>query len=113
MCVELVLGKFDKCAAVRLFITAGRRAVASIVAQLALIGQIQTQPVNLKARQMTQTRLIQKNIAVALLAAITIWAGLSHGAVIYVPNGSFETPTVPPVNPFAQPDMDFWQKSPQ
>jgi hypothetical protein len=32
---------------------------------------------------------------------------------IDVPNGSFETPIVPPVSPYADSNMDFWQKSPQ
>lgn len=33
--------------------------------------------------------------------------------MLYVPNASFESPVVPPVSPYAQPDMDYWQKSPQ
>ena len=32
---------------------------------------------------------------------------------IEVPNSSFESPIVPPVSPFAIPDMDAWQKTPQ
>ena len=32
---------------------------------------------------------------------------------IDVPNYSFESPAVPPVSPYAGPDMDAWQKTPQ
>jgi len=32
---------------------------------------------------------------------------------IAVPNFSFESPVVPPVSPYAGPDIDFWEKSPQ
>ena len=32
---------------------------------------------------------------------------------IPIPNGSFEAPPVPQEQPFAMPDMDAWQKSPQ
>jgi hypothetical protein len=34
-------------------------------------------------------------------------------AAIAVPNGSFESPAVPPVSPYASPEIDYWQKSPQ
>jgi hypothetical protein len=34
-------------------------------------------------------------------------------AAISVPNNSFESPVVPPVSPYAAPDIDYWQKSPQ
>ena len=36
-----------------------------------------------------------------------------HGGALYVPNYSFESPTVPPVSPYAVPGIDSWQKSPQ
>src|ERR1043166_6423679 len=62
---------------------------------------------------MTRNNPNQKKSTLSLVIAITIWACASHGAVLFVPNSSFEQPTVPPVNPFAQPDMDSWQKSPQ
>ena len=48
------------------------------------------------------------NLAVLLVAAPAVRAGN-----LYVPNGSFESPLVPQVNPFAQPDMDAWEKSAQ
>ena len=32
---------------------------------------------------------------------------------LYLPNASFESPLVPPVSPYAGPDMDYWQKSAQ
>jgi hypothetical protein len=52
-------------------------------------------------------------LAAALLTAVLIWAGAGRGAAIYLPNASFESPPVPQVNPYAQPDVDYWQKSPQ
>ncbi|HLH55751.1 MAG TPA: hypothetical protein VKY92_19275 [Verrucomicrobiae bacterium] len=36
-----------------------------------------------------------------------------QAGAVAVPNGSFETPVVPPVSPYAGPDIDDWQKSPQ
>jgi hypothetical protein len=62
-----------------------------------------------------------KNVGVELLSLATTnnqggyWDvdNVRLAEVIDVPNGSFESPVVPPVNPFAQPDMDSWQKSPQ
>jgi hypothetical protein len=36
-----------------------------------------------------------------------------HAATLPLPNASFESPVVPPVYPYAGPDMDYWQKSPQ
>ena len=36
-----------------------------------------------------------------------------RAGTIYIPNASFESPVVPPVSPYAVPDMDYWQKSPQ
>jgi hypothetical protein len=36
-----------------------------------------------------------------------------RAATLSLPNASFESPVVPPVAPYAGPDMDYWQKSPQ
>src|SRR5436189_1624009 len=48
-----------------------------------------------------------------IFAALLTAANLADGASIPVPNYSFESPVVPPVAPYAAPDIDFWQKSPQ
>ncbi len=43
-----------------------------------------------------------------------LWCALSVGAVeLFVPNASFESPVIPPVTPYAAPDIDAWQKSAQ
>jgi hypothetical protein len=49
-------------------------------------------------------------IGLALLSAGT---GKLQAGALYLPNASFESPVVPQVNPYAEPDMDYWQKSPQ
>ena len=36
-----------------------------------------------------------------------------RAASLFLPNASFESPAVPPVSPYAGPDIDYWQKSPQ
>ena len=47
------------------------------------------------------------------LAALAAWTGPLQAGPLYLPNASFESPVVPPVSPYAGPDMDYWQKSPQ
>jgi hypothetical protein len=47
------------------------------------------------------------------LLALAACAGTLRAGTIPIPNGSFESPVVPPVSPYAIPDMDYWQKSPQ
>jgi hypothetical protein len=49
-------------------------------------------------------------LGISALAAST--APVTAGS-ISVPNFSFETPPVPPVTPYASPDIDNWGKSPQ
>jgi hypothetical protein len=49
-------------------------------------------------------------LAIATLAVCLI--GLQAGT-IFLPNASFELPLVPPVSPFAGPDVDSWQKTAQ
>ena len=54
--------------------------------------------------------------AAILVGMVVLWAAgpaTLRAGTIYVPNGSFESPVVPPVSPYAGPDMDYWQKSPQ
>jgi hypothetical protein len=50
-------------------------------------------------------------VAVMVLSASVI-APL-RAATLSLPNASFESPVVPPVSPYAGPDMGYWQKSPQ
>lgn len=50
---------------------------------------------------------------VVATAALVACAGTLQAATLYVPNGSFESPVVPPSAPYASPDMDAWQKSAQ
>jgi hypothetical protein len=47
------------------------------------------------------------------LVALASGTGLLRAGALYLPNASFESPVVPPVSPYAGPDMDDWQKSPQ
>ncbi len=49
-------------------------------------------------------------LALAVLAAS---AFPLHAGQLSVPNGSFESPQVPPEAPYAGPDIDQWQKTPQ
>jgi hypothetical protein len=51
-------------------------------------------------------------LAVALVA-LAAWAGPLQAGPLYLPNASFESPVVPPISPYAGPDIDYWQKSPQ
>ena len=52
--------------------------------------------------------------AVALgLATLALSSAPLCAGTIAVPNASFESPVIPPVTPYAGPDMDDWQKSPQ
>src|SRR5204863_9213428 len=62
---------------------------------------------------MTQQNLTHLKKMSLLFATVALLAGTARGSVIYLPNNSFEQPPVPPVNPFAQPDLDYWQKAPQ
>src|SRR3954462_4982812 len=62
---------------------------------------------------MTRKIIHHLKTIVPLFAAGALLAGTARGSVIYLPNNSFEQPPVPPVNPFAQPDLDYWQKAPQ
>jgi hypothetical protein len=53
-------------------------------------------------------------LALVMFATIGLLPVLDcQAAVITVPNSSFESPPVPPVSPYASPDIDFWQKSSQ
>ena len=42
----------------------------------------------------------------------TLGCGPLFAGTLYLPNGSFESPVVPPVAPYAAPDMDYWQNRP-
>jgi hypothetical protein len=66
----------------------------------------QASPVGSKAA------LILSEVLVGL-AALAAWTTPLQAGTIAIPNGSFESPVVPPVTPYAVPDMDYWQKSPQ
>lgn len=47
------------------------------------------------------------------LLAFLIWTSQTRAGRIYVPDFSFETPAVPDQPPFADPEMDYWQETPQ
>jgi hypothetical protein len=53
--------------------------------------------------------------AIAMLCSVALLAcaGALQAATLYIPNSSFESPVLPPVSPYAGPEVDFWQKSPQ
>jgi hypothetical protein len=48
-----------------------------------------------------------------MCAALVLGVRLVQAASVFVPNGSFESPAVPPVSPYAWPFIDDWQKSAQ
>jgi hypothetical protein len=50
-------------------------------------------------------------MAVAILCALG--SGPAQAGTVNLPNASFESPLAPTVFPYAFPDMDAWQKSPQ
>jgi len=58
---------------------------------------------------------IFRRLAVVTLCTVGLVAGAGalQAAALYIPNSSFESPIVPPVAPYAGPDMDSWQKTPQ
>jgi hypothetical protein len=58
---------------------------------------------------MTTRQIKQSNLFVIITLAVTLWTGAARATTLFVPNSSFEVPTVF----FAAPDMDAWQKSPQ
>src|SRR5664279_1196846 len=62
------------------------------------------------ARRSAALSLSQLALCVLALAA---WTAPLQAGTLYLPNASFESPVVPPVSPYAGPDMDSWQKSAQ
>lgn len=59
-----------------------------------------------------QDRRGSPGIWIAGLLAAT-WAAGAQGGSLVIPNFSFEEPVVPPVAPYASPEIGEWQKSPQ
>ena len=47
------------------------------------------------------------------LFALAVWTSPLQAGTITIPNASFESPLAPTEYPYAMPDMDAWQKSPQ
>jgi hypothetical protein len=60
----------------------------------------------------SRAALILSQLAVGIVA-LASWTAPLQAGTIYIPNASFESPVVPPVSPYAIPDMDYWEKSPQ
>jgi len=58
---------------------------------------------------------ILRRLAVATLCTVALvtGAGSLQAATLYIPNSSFESPGAPTVSPYAGPEIDSWQKSPQ
>jgi hapalindole biogenesis HpiC1 cyclase-like protein len=54
-----------------------------------------------------------RGVAGVLIGTALLWNGVAQSGAIAVPNYSFESPAVPPVSPYAGPDVDYWQKSAQ
>jgi hypothetical protein len=52
-------------------------------------------------------------VLIAVLAVSAAVTAPLRAATLFLPNASFESPVVPPAQPYAGPDMDYWQKSPQ
>ena len=64
------------------------------------------------ARLYARTALYLSRLVISLLA-LAAWNGPLQAGPLFLPNASFESPVVPPVSPYAGPDMDSWQKSAQ
>ena len=65
-------------------------------------------------RRVHRAAFLSRGCAITLAtAAFLISVHDCPAAAISVPNNSFESPVVPPVSPYAAPDVDYWQKSPQ
>lgn len=47
------------------------------------------------------------------LILLLLSASFARADNLVLPNFSFESPAVPPVDPYAGPDIDYWQKTPQ
>ena len=60
----------------------------------------------------SRAALILSQLVVGILA-LAGWTAPLQAGTIGIPNGSFESPLVPPVSPYAVLDIDYWQKSPQ
>jgi hypothetical protein len=57
-----------------------------------------------------------RSSVLAAVLGMAVLAGLAttlRGGTLYLPNNSFESPTVPPVSPYATNAIDFWEVSPQ
>src|SRR5664279_5255794 len=82
---------------------------------------ILSQPIRSEARHGAShhASLVGNKAAIVLfevivgVVALAAWTTPLRAVTIAIPNGSFESPVVPPVVPYAAPDMDYWQKSPQ
>ncbi|HTL56418.1 MAG TPA: hypothetical protein VL361_12115 [Candidatus Limnocylindrales bacterium] len=48
-----------------------------------------------------------------MVISLLLAAAAGRAGSIFVPNSSFESPAVPQVSPYASPEMDDWEKSPQ
>ena len=56
------------------------------------------------------SKLKRSAVLCCLLAPLALAV---HAGPVAIPNGSFESPLVPMENPYAIPDMEEWQKTPQ
>ena len=65
-----------------------------------------------EAQPYASSALFLSRLVITLLA-LAAWTGPVQAGPLFLPNTSFESPVVPPVSPYAIPDMDAWQKSPQ
>jgi hypothetical protein len=65
-----------------------------------------------EAQPYARAALFLSRLVIALLA-LAAWTGPVQAGPLFLPNASFESPVVPPVSPYAIPDLDAWQKSPQ
>jgi hypothetical protein len=50
---------------------------------------------------------------VVAIVSLAAWTGPLQAGTIDIPNGSFESPVVPPIAPYATNGIDYWQKSSQ
>ena len=65
-----------------------------------------------EAQPCARAALILSRLVIALLA-LAAWTGPLQAGPLFLSNASFESPVVPPVSPYAIPELDAWQASPQ
>ena len=83
------------------------------VIEKAQFGHTRAHPGTRGSKRACPARRRRLSAILVVPAALLTFASALHAGLLFVPNASFESPVVPPVSPYAGPDVDYWQKSPQ